>query len=523
MTTETNTGQPGQAGEPGEPTDGAGGAAAAAVAVVGAVAVDEAGTGVATAEERVRSEEPTAEPRRRHTRSHVRSGGPGVSLGTTPPGLSPFWRRALVALLAVQVIIIVTAGIVVAAQFKFPSVIDEDAHYSYVQQIAQHGSLPVLGKTETSLQGLALEQGIYPRPTTINPRTDGLGGLSYEAFQPPLYYITAVPAFDITGNYKDKVYALRAYGVLLLLVSVVLAARLSRAVLRERWMIGWSIVMVFFALPGVVVRFATIGNVGLAVLLAILFATELWVAWDRHATGRYMVAGAVLGLCVLTQLEMVILGPVFALVVVAEVWHRRSFRSWRPLIVAVAIPLLLVAPWFAFNEANYHMLTAGPIAIEEQTEINNPHHVHYSISQLPNDTVNSILDPTLPAEWGNALYGHAALAYLDQLLVVLLVPAGLVLALGLGRRLWTIRSGILGLPWILSVLEMWYIRYGEQWLIFARYTYPTLPILLVLVGEATETFRARFLPVVVSAGATASLICIWAFFLFSFSGTWSIR
>ena len=45
----------------------------------------------------------------------------------------------------------------------------------------------------------------------------------------------------------------------------------------------------------------------------------------------------------------------------------------------------------------------------------------------------------------------------------------------------------------------------------------------MLVGEATETFRARFLPVVVSAGATASLICIWAFFLFSFSGTWSIR
>jgi len=502
VTSDTSTGQPGEA----------------------ATIADGATVGAATGrDEPVEERTPPAGPRHARSPAQVRSTGLTGALRTIPPGLSPVWRRVLAVLLVIQLVVIVTAGIVVALEFHFPTVIDEEAHFSYVQQIAEHGSLPVLGKTETSPEGLALAQGIYPKPTTINPKTYGLGGLSYEAFQPPLYYITAVPAFYATGNFRDKVYAIRLYGVILLIASVTLAGRLSRVVLKERWMIGWSIVMVFFALPGVVVRFATIGDLALAVPLAILFATELWTAWDRHSSARYMLAGAALGLCVLSELELVVLVPVFALVVVAEAFQRRSFRAWRPLIAAIAIPLVLMAPWFAFNEANYHMLTAGSIAIHEQTPIINPHHVHYSWGQLPNDTVRSILDPTLPAEWNQALQGQPALDYLDELLAILLVPAGLVLALGLGRRLWSIRSGILGLPWLFNVIEMWYIRYGEQWLIFARYTYPSLPILLVLVAEATDTIRSRFLPVVVSAGATGSLICLWAYFFFSYSGPYAIR
>jgi 4-amino-4-deoxy-L-arabinose transferase-like glycosyltransferase len=401
-------------------------------------------------------------------------------------------------------------------------VIDEEAHFSYVQQIAEHGSLPIMGKTETSPQGLAIAQGIYPRHTTIDAKRDGLGGLNYEAFQPPLYYIVAVPVFLSTGNYLDKVYALRFFGAILLLVSVALTARLARVVLRERWAIGWSFSLVFFALPGVVVRFATIGNLALAVPLVILFSTELWIAWDRHSGRRLAGAGAVAGLCVLTQLEMLVLLPVFALVVVAEA-RRRSFRAWSPLIVAAAVPLVLMAPWFLFNEANYHMLTAGSIAIKEQTPIINPHHVHYSLGQLPNDTVNSVLEITLPAEWALALNGQPALQFLDQLVDFLLIPAGLVLALGLGRRLWSVRTGILGLPWILNVFELWYIRYGEQWLIFARYTFPTLPALLMLAAMATDTIRARYLPVLVTAGATVSVAVVWVFLVFSYTGYEALR
>jgi hypothetical protein len=426
-------------------------------------------------------------------------------------------------LLVLQIVTIGTIGTVTAIQFHVLSVVDEEAHFSYIQQIAQHGSLPVLGKTETSLQGLALEQGIYPRHTTINLKTYGFGSLSYEAFQPPLYYITAVPAFYASGNYRDKIYAIRLYGILLLMVSVLLIGRLCRVVLRERWLIGWAMALVFFLLPGVIVRFATLSNLPLAVPLVILFATELWIAWRRHSSARLMVAGGLAALCVLTELEMLVLLPVFALVVAAEAYRLRSVRSMAPLLVAVAIPVVLMAPWFIFNEVHYHALTASHLAIQEQALTVNPTHQYFSLKQLPNDTVLYIMQPTSALEWSGALASHPALGYLDTLLDVLMVPAGLVLILSLGRRLWSIPVAILGLPWLLLVFEMWYIRYGEQWQILDRYTYTVLPILVVLVAWATETFRARYLPVLVTAGATVGVLVLWSFFLFVYTGVYALK
>jgi hypothetical protein len=192
------------------------------------------------------------------------------------------------------------------------------------------------------------------------------------------------------------------------------------------------------------------------------------------------------------------------------------------LLVALVIPLVLVAPWFAFNEGHYHMLTAGSLAIKEQTPIVNPDHLRYSWSQLPDDTVTFLVDPTLPAEWNHALDPQPALNYLDQLLAILMVPAGLILVVGMGRRLWSMRAAILGLPYLFNVVEMWYIRYVQQWAIYARYTYPTLPIFLTLVALATDTFRARTLPVLVTASAMGSVILIWGFFIFGYDGPWRL-
>jgi 4-amino-4-deoxy-L-arabinose transferase-like glycosyltransferase len=464
--------------------------------------------------------EPTA---RRRAHAVVRSRtGLRSAIRSMPPGLSPFRRRFLVTLVTVQILLVVSMAMVVAFQFHRFAPVDEEAHYSYIEQIAQHGSLPILGKTEVSPQGLAISQGTYPRPSTINPRKYGLNGLSYEAFQPPLYYVLAAPAFLVNSNYMDKINAVRLFDVVLLLAAVALAGRLARVVLKDRWLIGWSMMLVFFALPGVVVRTVTISNGALALPLALLFATELWIAWDRHSLRRLMLAGLVTGLCVLTELELLALVPVLVLVVAAEARRRRP-RAWAPLAVALLIPLLVVAPWFAFNQAHYGMLTAGPIAIREQTPIINPHHVHFNLSQVPSDTVNYLVDPTLPAEWVAGVGGQPALEYLQQLLGFLIIPAGLVLILGLGRRLWSIRASILGLPWLFEVFVMWYIRYGQQWVISVRYTYPTLPVLLALVAMATDIIRNRFLPIVVNTGATLGVMALWGYLVFYYAGQYPLR
>jgi 4-amino-4-deoxy-L-arabinose transferase-like glycosyltransferase len=459
--------------------------------------------------------------RRAHGPIRRRTGLRGA-IRSTPNGLSPFGRRFLVTLVVVQILLIISVALVAVFQFHRFAPVDEAAHYSYIEQIADHGSLPILGKTEISPQSLAITQGTYPRPSTIDPRKYGLNGLSYEAFQPPLYYVLAVPAFLATSNYVDKIYAVRLFDVVLLLAAVALAGRLARVVLKDRWLIGWSMMLVFFALPGVVVRTVTISNGALALPLAVLFATELWIAWDRHSLRRLMLAGLVTGLCILTELELLALLPVLALVVVAEARRRRP-RAWGPLAVALLIPFLVVAPWFAFNQSHYGMLTAGPIAVREQAPIINPQHIHFNVSQLPNDTANYLLDPTLPAEWVAGLGGQPALEYLQQLLAILIIPAGLALILGLGRRLWSIRTSILGLPWLLEMFGMWYIRYGEQWTISVRYLYPTLPILLTLVAMATETIRSRLLPIVVSMGATLGVMALWGYFIFYYTGQYALR
>jgi hypothetical protein len=100
--------------------------------------------------------------------------GPPVTWRTLPADLSPAWRRVLVVTLVVQLAFLVSVATLSALDFHFMSPIDEEAHLVYIQQIAEHGSLPVLGKTQNSWQGLALIHGTYPRPSGIDPAHDGL-------------------------------------------------------------------------------------------------------------------------------------------------------------------------------------------------------------------------------------------------------------------------------------------------------------------------------------------------------------
>ena len=116
--------------------------------------------------------------------------------------------------------------------------VDELAHVSYVQDVAEQGALPWEGRAYVSWQMEAIEQDTYPRRSSVDPRSLGLAGYSYEAFQPPLYYLLAVPAFAIPSNYRDKVIAVRLFDVLLLLLAAVaLLALLARALsLAQRWL-----------------------------------------------------------------------------------------------------------------------------------------------------------------------------------------------------------------------------------------------------------------------------------------------
>lgn len=419
----------------------------------------------------------------------------------------------LVALIVLQLGTIVVFGAITAARYPLWSPVDEGAHFDNVAWIAEHGSLPVLGQTPASEQQLAIRQGVYPRRTNLDPAKLGLTGLSYEAFQPPLYYVVATPVFDLSGNYRTKAYLLRFFGLALLVAAAALVGRLSRHVLKDRWLVGWSVGLLVLMMPGVVVRSVTISNLDLAIPLTIACVTEIWIAWERRSSMRLVAAGALVGLCVLTDLYLVELVPVFALAAVAVV---RSRRTWTDALWAGAgalVAFLAVVPWLVFNEIHYHALTASQIAKREQLAVVNPGHLHYSLGAVPGLTVQNLFNPLMPQEWGTVLWPHPVL---DQLAVdfqVLLIGGTLVLALALGRRLVDTGYWILFLPWVLNLFLCWYIDVGQQWLtgsMVARYTYPTLPVLGVFVGAAAlHLLRTPRVVVVGAAASTLFLVWLW--------------
>jgi 4-amino-4-deoxy-L-arabinose transferase-like glycosyltransferase len=426
-------------------------------------------------------------------------------------------------LVAAQIVAIVVFGAITIQRYPLWSPVDEGAHFDNVIYVAAHGSYPVLGKTLASEQELAIGQGVYPRHTTINPRTDGLVGLSYEAFQPPLYYYLAAPVSLLSGDYHTKAILLRYFGLLLLVVSIALLARLSRHVLGQRWLLGLSAGLLIFLMPGFLVRMVTISDMNLAVPMVLLIVTELWITWQDQSPRRLLICGALVGCGVLTDLYLVEMIPLYAAVAGAMVWRRREAGTVVPAAVGAALAGLVLLPWIVFNEVKYHAFTATAIAQHEQLATVNPDHLRDTIGQLPGLTAGQLFQPVMAQEWGNRLVNHSFYSYLITLFQILVIPAAIALAIALGRRILSSGLWILILPWICNVLVCWYIDIVGQWVsgsMLPRYMYATLPLLAVFSVASLRIIFTAVNPLVVTLIlSTASLVALWIFLVPTIAST----
>ncbi len=426
---------------------------------------------------------------------------------------SNIWLNLLIG---VQLLTLTVFGIMTVSRFPVWSPIDEGAHYAYVQEIAQHGRLPVLGKTYTSQAVLAITHHANPAHFYIDPTTQGLGGLSYEAFQPPLYYAIAAPVFDAVPGYMNKVYALRAFDLLLLLLAAVLALRLCRAVVPRHWRVVAPLVLSMFLLPGVVVRSVTISDEALELPIALLFTVTFLWAWSRPSARRVAAVGAVLAACVLTQVLLLCLAPLF----LAALWrwwrhNRYSFADAGFLgsaAVLIGLPLVLVGPWLAFNEVHYHALTASQLAVKLQTPIVNPKHVHFSVRNLPMDTVNRLWELLLPEEWNAAMAAHpqSIVNWLRGAVTVMLVPVLAVAMAAGGRKFLRNRVAWLAVPFLAVTAILWWITYVSQWdVMIGRYTYAVLPEWALAGAVGMGASGGRRFVVALASTLTVVLIFTW--------------
>src|SRR5205823_6208184 len=101
-------------------------------------------------------------------------------------------------LIALQVVLVLGLGLVVAGRQAFWGAIDEAAHVSYVQIVADQHRLPVLGRDCLDPALARLKLGSYKGVLARGPGCGrDFGTASYEAFQPLLAYVAYAPLFKL--------------------------------------------------------------------------------------------------------------------------------------------------------------------------------------------------------------------------------------------------------------------------------------------------------------------------------------
>ncbi len=391
---------------------------------------------------------------------------------------------------------------------------DEIAHFSYAQSVAEEGRLPLLGPTLISPQAEAIYEGTYPSPGRLDPAERGLSGRSYEAFQPPLYYLLSAAPFRLAGgNYVAKMRLMRLLGLGLLLAAALLLWRLTIEVVGDRAEAEPYFAFALTALlwPGIVLRTVTIGNSGLELLIGVALTLVLWRAWRQRSVG-WLLGGAVLiGFGLLTRLTIIVFIPgllicAFAVLRAAQISPR---ARWLAAAGVVAIPALMIAPWLLSNLDRYGSLTGSRVVRQMMEPFFNPDGLKYRVGDIPGRLLVVTRAP-LAEEWWIELLSPLKRWVLTVLMTGLVVVAPLgVLGLGRSERR-TRLLVLLALPVAVGIVWMCYVLLVLNWDFFLpRYLYPTIPGLMLLAAVSLGRLRSGARALTISAAAITILLTAW--------------
>jgi 4-amino-4-deoxy-L-arabinose transferase-like glycosyltransferase len=409
------------------------------------------------------------------------------------------------ALVAVQLAALLVLGVVTVARFPVWALVDEAAHYDYVQWIAEDGRLPILDEDRVHPEVLAIDEGLYPAAPRVEAEERGLFGRSYEGFQPPLAHLVATPVFAVAGDHELKLRTLRALGVVLLGVAVALTWLLARRAVPDMPLAAFSLALTFFLWPGVVVRAATFSNAALELALGTALSLALWRALSERS-GRWLVAaGALTGAALLTKLTTLAFVPALAVVCLAFLREGR-----RPAVLAAAaLPAAIVAPWIAFNLHHYGALTGSDQVQGLMEPTLNPGRVDYGVGDLASKHI-ALLNGVLPDEWWVEFLSTAK-RRLRDVFMGLVIAAPLLAAVRIPPAERRQALAVLLLPLVTGVVLMSVSLLVENWdAFYARYLYSALPGFAVFAALAVGTAlgaRALFWS---SAALTALLLVLWA-------------
>ena len=219
--------------------------------------------------------------------------------------------------------------------FNWP---DEPAHLNYVLGLEGGHGLPVM-----TLDGWApevLEQLKRDHFDGVGPLDPRIAGISYEAHQPPLYYLAAALLFHLTGS----LIAVRLLNLLLSCAVVVITPLFVRAAFPDDRWIAPSAAFLVALHPMRCAMAVSIGNdpavelVWAGLLLAMAKGLRpLWI-------------GIAIGVGILAKVGSLLAIPLYG----AWLWIVGARTGWlRSTTPAGTVALAVAAPWIVRNAVLY--------------------------------------------------------------------------------------------------------------------------------------------------------------------------
>jgi 4-amino-4-deoxy-L-arabinose transferase-like glycosyltransferase len=280
------------------------------------------------------------------------------------------WACALVALANGL------AWSLIVPPFQVP---DENAHYAYVAQVAERGTVPrqvlpegmlspaqdatlgaigfyqMVGETHSPAPFSQLQQRTIEAVGRARLSTRGDGDALTATNNPPLYYALEAVPYELVsgGTVLDRLAAMRVLSALMGAVTVLLVYLFLSELLPARpwvWSVG-ALVAAFQPLFGFIS-----GGVNNDNLLYLMAAGVLWALARTFRRGLYPLNGALigafLGLGLVTKLTLLGFLPAVALALALELrraWSRERARALRGAAWAVGLTAAPVVCYLALN------------------------------------------------------------------------------------------------------------------------------------------------------------------------------
>lgn len=337
-----------------------------------------------------------------------------------PAGEEQEWQRRHFPL-----VIILLAYLAVATLFAINTPAwqapDEPAHYNYIRQLAA-GVLPVIEPADydESYRSRAVSSGFAPQ-YPIEP-------LTYEDWQPPLYYLLLTPVFLLTGG---ALLALRLASLLLGLGILICTYGIAHLLWpQEQWLALTATAFVAF-LPQHVAILSSVNNDSLSELIVALILWLLVANLVRFYRGkrlrprRWFLTGILLGLGFLTKLTVYIMAPLI-LVTIFLIYGQRWPLVWRSLLSVFLPASLLGALWWLRNLIVYDGFDPLAMMAHDVAVVGQPRTIEWISTFGLLETLERFAATTFLSFWGQ--FGWMGVLMEPSIYQILLAFSVLVVA-----------------------------------------------------------------------------------------------